>query len=145
MTMSRGATAALTGIILAMGCEGVTTPFSAVVTRVEAEPTSAAVGDGILLRAIATNYGEETERFLAGCGEGLDFEVELPSGERRFLLRGLLTPCSTYDSNVIEPAETDTVTFSWTVPASGTYRIWAGTRIAEGIASRSAPVQVVGQ
>lgn len=132
-------------ILLAAGCDGVTTPFSAVVVRVEAEPSTAAAGNGIILRAIATNYGDETETFMAGCGEGLDFEVELPSGERRFLLRGLLTPCSPYDSNVIEPAETDTVTYGWTVPASGTYRIWAGTRIADGIASRSAPVQVIGQ
>ena len=143
--MSRGATAALAGMILAMGCNEVTTPFSAVVVRVEAEPTTAAAGDAILLRAIATNYGEESETFMAGCGEGLDFEIELPSGERRFLLRGLLTTCEMNDSNVIEPAETDTVTHGWTVPASGTYRIWAGTRIAQGIASRSAPVQVVGQ
>jgi hypothetical protein len=116
-----------------------------VVTRAEVEPASVAVGNGVLLRAIATNHGEERETFMAGCGEGLDFEVELPSGERRFLLRGLLTSCEMNDSNIIEPAETDTVTYTWTVPASGTYRIWAGTRIAEGIASRSAPVQVVGQ
>lgn len=144
--MTRGAAAALAAmILLAVGCEGVTTPFSAVVTRVEAEPSSAAVGEGVLLRAIATNYGKESETFMAGCGEGLDFEVELPSGERRFLLRGLLTPCATYDSNVLEPAETDTVSFAWTVPASGTYRIWAGARVAEGIAARSAPVQVVGE
>ena len=132
-------------VLFVMGCDGVTTPFSAVVTRVEAEPASAAVGNSVLLRAIATNYGEERETFMAGCGEGLDFEVELPSGERRFLLRGLLTTCEMNDSNIIEPAETDTVTYTWTVPASGTYRIWAGTRVAEGIASRSAPVQVVGQ
>ena len=143
--MTRGAAAALAAILLAVGCDGVTTPFSAVATRVEAEPSSAAVGEPVLLRAIATNYGKDSETFMAGCGEGLDFEVELPSGERRFLLRGLLTPCSPYDSNVLEPAETDTVTHTWTVPASGTYQIWAGTRIADGIAARSAPVQVVGQ
>ena len=143
--MNRNVIAALAAILLAAGCDGVTTAFSAVVTRVEAEPSSAAVGDAVLLRAIATNYGEESETFLAGCGEGLDFEVELPSGERRFLLRGLLTSCEMNDSNVIEPAETDTVTYSWTVPASGTYRIWAGVRVAEGIAARSTPVQVVGQ
>ena|SRR5687768_564166 len=132
-------------VLFVMGCDGVTTPFSAVVTRVEAEPASAAVGNSVLLRAIATNYGEERETFMAGCGEGLDFEVELPSGERRFLLRELLPSCELNDSNIIEPAETDTVTHTWRVPESGTYRIWAGTRIAEGIASRSAPVQVVGQ
>jgi hypothetical protein len=144
--MTRRVTACLAAVIfLTVGCDGVTTPFSAVVVRVEAEPVTASVGDGILLRAIATNLGEQSETFMAGCGEGLDFEVELPSGERRLLLRGLLTPCEMNDSNVIEPAETDTVTFGWTVPASGTYRIWAGTRIAQGIASRSAPVQVVGQ
>jgi hypothetical protein len=136
---------ALAATLLALGCDEVTTPFSAVVTRAEVEPASAAVGNGVLLRAIATNYGEERETFLAGCGEGLDFEVELPSGERRFLLRGLLTSCEMNDSNIIEPAETDTVTYTWTVPASGTYRIWAGSRVAGGIASRSAPVQVVGQ
>ena len=144
--MTRRATASLAAVVLlTLGCDGVTTPFSAVVVRVEAEPSAASVGDGILLRAIATNYGGESETFLAGCGEGLDFEVELPSGERRFLLRGLLVTCEMNDSNVIEPAETDTVTYAWTVPASGTYRIWAGTRIAQGIASRSAPVQVTGQ
>lgn len=141
----KGIGTAVAAMILVLGCDEVTTPFSAVVVRVEAEPPTAVVGDAILLRAIATNYGRESEAFMAGCGEGLDFEVELPNGERRFLLRGLLTPCSPYDSNVIEPAETDTVAYGWTVPAAGTYRIWAGTRVAQGIASRSAPVQVVGQ
>jgi hypothetical protein len=143
--MPRKLVAVLATLMLAVGCDGVTTPFSAVVTRVEAEPTSAAVGDAVLLRAIATNYGKKSEIFMAGCGEGLDFEIELPNGQRRFLLRGLLTPCAPYDSNVLEPAETDTVNYAWTVPASGTYRIWAGVRIAEGIAARSAPVHVVGQ
>src|SRR5688572_29341677 len=115
---------ALAAALLVLGCDGVTTPFSAVVTRVEAEPASAAVGNSVLLRAIATNYGEERETFMAGCGEGLDFEVELPSGERRFLLRELLPSCELNDSNIIEPAETDTVTHAWRVPESGTYRIW---------------------
>jgi hypothetical protein len=142
--MTRTGTA-LAATLVALGCTEVTTPFSAVVTRVEVEPATAAVGNAVLLRAIATNYGEERETFMAGCGEGLDFEVELPSGNRRFLLRELLTTCELNDSNIIEPAETDTVTHTWTVPASGTYRIWAGTRVAGGIASRSAPIQVVGQ
>jgi hypothetical protein len=143
--MPRRAAAAIAAILLVAGCNEVTTPFSAVVTRVEADPSSAAVGEPVFLRAIATNYGKESEIFMAGCGEGLDFEVELPSGERRFLLRGLLTTCETNDSNIIEPAETDTVTHTWTMPASGTYRIWAGARIADGITARSAPLQVVGQ
>jgi hypothetical protein len=131
--------------IFAVGCDGATTPFSAVVTRVEVDPSTTAFGNMVTLRAIATNYGEVSETFVAGCGEGLDFEVEPPSGERHFLLRELLPSCDLKDSNIIEPAETDTVTHVWRVPAPGTYWIWAGTRTSEGIASRSAPVQVVGQ
>ena len=95
------------------------------------------------MRAIASNQGARPVEFGYGCGAGLDFEVEAPTGERRFPLRELPSLCPLFDSNVLEPAETDTVEYRWTVPeAQGTYRVWAGGRVPAGLAARSAAIDV---
>jgi hypothetical protein len=129
---------------LGAGCDSSTAPYSDVETRLEVDPTRAAMGDVIELRAIATNRSRKAVQFFAGCGQGLDFEVQRPSGDRRFILRELPSTCPIFDSNILEPAETDTVSYSWTVPQErGTYQVWAGGRVPEGLAARSAPVAVV--
>ena len=129
---------------LGAGCDSSTAPYSDVETRLEVEPTRATMGDAVELRAIATNRGRGTVQFFAGCGAGLDFEVQRPSGARQFLLRELPSTCPIFDSNILEPGETDTVSHEWTVPQeSGTYQVWAGGRVPEGLAARSAPVTVV--
>ena len=126
------------------GCDSSTAPYSDVETRVEVDPTRAAMGDVLELRAIATNRGDRSVQFFAGCGQGLDFEVQRPSGARQFILRELPSTCPIFDSNVLEPGETDTVSHAWTVPQErGTYQVWAGGRVPEGLAARSAPVAVV--
>lgn len=136
-----GFVAALT---VGVGCEESTAPYSDVETRLEVDRARLARGEVLRLRAIATNYGDETVQFGPGCGVGLDFEVEPPSGERVFLLRELPSGCPIFDSNVLEPGETDTVSYAWTVPgAGGTHRLWAGGRVREGLAARSAPVDVI--
>lgn len=131
-------------LIVGAGCYESTAPYGDVETRLEVDRTRAAVGEVLGLRAIATNHGDETVEFFAGCGLGLDFEVQRPTGERQFLLRELPSTCPIFDSNILEPRETDTVSFAWTVPLpTGTYRIWAGGRVREGLAARSTPVEVI--
>jgi hypothetical protein len=131
-------------LTIGAGCHESTAPYGDVETRLEVDRARAARGDVLGLRAIATNHGDATIEFGPGCGVGLDFEVEPPNGERVFLLRELPSGCPIFDSNRLEPGETDTVSYAWTIPAvSGTYRLWAGGRVPEGLAARSAPVDVV--
>ena len=125
-------------------CDESTAPYGEVETRLEVDRNRATRGELLGLRAIAINHGADTIEFGPGCGVGLDFEVQPPTGERVFLLRELPSGCPVFDSNILEPGETDTVSYAWTIPAvSGTYRLWAGGRVAEGLAARSAPVDVI--
>ena len=135
--------AILTVLIASAGCYRGAAPDGGVATRVEVERTHVTAGEGLGLRAIATNYGENAVEFIAGCGAGLDFEVQRPDGERQFLMRGLPSICPIFDSNILEPGETDTVSYVWTVPQqTGIYRVWAGGRVREGLAARSVPVEL---
>jgi len=131
-------------LTIGAGCDESTAPYGEVETRLEVDRARAARGELLGLRAIATNHGDGTIAFGPGCGVGLDIEMQPPTGERVFLLRELPSGCPVFDSNVLEPGETDTVSYAWTIPAvSGTYRLWAGGRVAEGLAARSAPVDVI--
>lgn len=132
---------ALCALVLLAGCSGLTDPFPGVVTRVEVEEMGAG-SSTLLLRAIATNLGDETLHLGHGCGPGLDFRVRLPTGEVRDLLRGLPSTCPIFDSNRLEPGETDTVTIDWAPPVPGVYRVAAGVRTSRGTEAISAPVQV---
>lgn len=131
-------------LLIGASCQRSTAPYRDVETRLEVDRVRANVGEVVGLRAIATNYGNDTIQFIAGCGAGLDFEVQRPSGDRYFLLRGLPSICPIFDSNILEPGETDTVSYAWTAPdLTGTYRLWAGGRVREGLAARSLPVEVI--
>ena len=125
-------------------CRSSTDPYGALEVKVEVDPDAAAVvGEVLTLRAIATNRGARSVELGDGCGPGLDFEVEAPTGERRYLLRGLPSLCPLNDSHVLEPAETDTVSYRGTVPGpQGTYRVWAGGRVPAGLAARSTGIDV---
>jgi hypothetical protein len=131
-------------LLIGGGCQRSTAPYGDVETRLEVDRVQANVGEVVGLRAIATNHGADTVQFIAGCGQGLDFEVQRPSGERHFLLRGQPSICPIFDSNILEPGETDTVSYAWTVPEqTGTYRLWAGGRVREGLAARSLRVELI--
>jgi hypothetical protein len=133
----------LAALLVAAGCQASTGPYAEVRTRLEVGRVEVPVGEVLPLRAIATNHGDDSVEFVVGCGVGLDFEVQLPSGQRQFPLRALPSPCPIYDSNILEPGETDTVSYAWTVPGpTGTYRIWAGGRVPGDLAARSRPVDV---
>ena len=131
-------------ILGTINCRSGTDPYGALEMQVEVDPqATTVVGEVLTLRAIATNHGDRSVELGYGCGAGLDFEVEAPTGERRFLLRGLPSLCPLYDSNVLEPAETDTVEYRWTVPGpQGTYRVRAGGRVRAGLAARSPVIEV---
>ena len=108
--------------------------------RLELDRDRAAVGDVVVLRAIAVNHGLLPKQYVDGCGPGLDFEVRSPTGERQFLLRELSSTCPLVDSNRLEPGETDTVSYAWTVPGPpGPYLLQAGGRVPSGLASPSEP------
>jgi hypothetical protein len=131
-------------LAIAAACDETTAPYSDVETRLEVDRARASIGEVVGLRAIAINRGADTVKFGPGCGVGLDFEVQPPSGDRAFLLRELPSTCPILDSNILEPGETDTVSHAWTLPAvRGTYRLWAGGRVRDGLAARSAPVDVI--
>ena len=134
----------VTALMVAGACHETTGPYDDIDTRLEVDRSRASRGEQLGLRAIATNHGDETMHFGPGCGLGLDFEVERPNGDHVFLLRDLPSGCPIFDSNILEPGETDTVSYVWTIPAvSGTYRVWAGGRVADGLAARSAPVSII--
>ena len=108
--------------------------------RLELDRERAAVGEVVELRAIAVNHGLLPKEYIDGCGAGLDFEVRSATGERQFLLRDLPSTCPVFDSNILEPGETDTVTYAWTVPGPpGRYLLRAGGRVPSGLASPSEP------
>jgi hypothetical protein len=130
-------------LLIGAGCQPSTAAYGDVETRLEVDRARANVGEAVGLTAIATNHGDQTVQFLADCGPGLDFEVQSPSGDRRYLLRGQPSICPIFDSNFLEPGETDTVFSAFTPELTGTYRLWAGGRVREGLAARSLPVRVI--
>jgi hypothetical protein len=106
-------------------------------TVVHVRPQQAAPGEPVTLLAIATNVGRDTA--LQGCGQGLGFQVTAPDGRRHDPSAGP-SICPLFDSNVLTPGETDTVTFRWSAPAvRGAYRVRAGVRSDGGLRALSAP------
>lgn len=134
----------LASLLVSVGCHASTAPYDDLESRLEVDRTRVAGGEVLGLRAIATNHGDRAIVLGDGCGAGLDFEVRHPNGQRQFLLPDVPSICSLFDSGILEPGETDTLPYTWTVPQpTGTYRVWAGGRVPEGLVARSAPVDVI--
>jgi hypothetical protein len=131
------------GALILGGCADTITPLDSLRSHLVVSTTAALTGDILVLEASATNMGRAVFH-TSGCGQGLDVRVLEPSGAMRLILSGLPSICPVFDSNVLEPRETDTVRINWTVPPQpGTYSLRAGVRTEAGLAALSAPVSVV--
>ena len=100
-------------------------------------PTSLKAGDSATVRVIATNHGADLVEIIAGCGPGLDFEVRGPAGDVRYPAREVAWNCPIFDSNRLDPAETDTVDFRWGSATPGRFMIRGGLRAASGLPAAS--------
>ena len=75
---------------------------------------------------------------------GFDVDVQAPDGVRGYLVRGQLSICPIFDSNILEPEESDSVSFRWRVPAvSGTYILRGGVQVPDGLGAVSSPRSVL--
>jgi hypothetical protein len=128
-------------LLLLPGCQLAFGAGAILTSEVSVSPSVAVAGDTVALTVSTTNHGDRTLRVGYGCGEGLDFEVTLPDGSVRHLLRELASICPILDSNVLEAGETDTLRYRWQVPGvPGQYRVRGGIRVEHGIDAASAPV-----
>ena len=121
-------------------CDRATSSREDVVTRLEVPATTFAAGDAVPLRVIVTNRGRESVQAGVACGPGFDVEVRAPDGSRSFILRGTPSVCPIFDSNIIEPEETDSIVVPWRVPgAAGYYSLTGGVQVRAGLRARSVP------
>lgn len=108
-------------------------------SEITVAPRIVAPGDTVYLLVSTTNHGSEPVNAGVGCGPGLDFEITLPDGSIRFPMRELAWICPVFDSNVLEPAETDTVRFAWATSLQrGQYRVRGGIQVRSGLGAPSA-------
>ena len=126
--------------VVLVGCQTTTAPEEQITSEITVSPTIVAPGDTVRLLVATTNHGSEAVRAGIGCGPGLDFEITLPDESQRYPMRELAWICPVFDSNVLEPAETDTVRFAWKAPAQrGRYRVRGGIQVQDGLRAPSAP------
>lgn len=118
-------------------------PAEELSVHVSASPESALVGDTIELVGIAHNGSDVVIEASQGCGPGIWFTVTDSLGSE-VELRGP-TFCPIFDSNILEPGETDVVTQDWLPPGPGLYRVRSRVVIRDGptIDSRAQEVRVI--
>jgi hypothetical protein len=129
------------GLLVLAGCPEMLLPaeYRDLASEVAVAPKIVTPGDTVYLLVLTTNRGSETVRAGVGCGPGLDFEVTLPDGSIRFPMREMAWICPIFDSNVLEPAETDSVRFAWATPQQrGQYRVRGGIGVRSGLGAASA-------
>lgn len=128
----------LAALVVAVACHSPVDPYAAVTSSIVLPTGRVVSGDSVVLLVTARNAGFTRLILGEGCGEGLDVEVTAPEGKARSLTRGLPQICPLFDSNVLEPGETDSVRVRWVVPAApGTYHLRGGLRGAQGLGAPS--------
>ena len=129
----------LLGALALCGCES-TMPLAHVATEVTVSPRIVSPGQTVELTVTATNWGEEIVYASNGCAPGLGFMVKRPDDDHVNPYPSAW-PCQDQDSAVLEPGETDSVVFRWSVPALiGEYEVVGGVVVGDRIWSVSAPV-----
>jgi hypothetical protein len=112
-------------------------PADELVTEIRLSPLVVGLGEKVRITVITTNRSSTAVQTY-GCGPGLGYEVTLPDGSRRQPLEGLAYTCPLHDSNLLEPAETDTLEFEWQPPEQrGTYVVQGGVRLRHLVALSS--------
>jgi hypothetical protein len=125
---------------MALGCSSVTGPFADVTTTISVSPTALAPGEFVSIQMVATNSSADSIDTNHSCAPGLGFEAIMPDRARRDPMGEAGWNCPGRDSQVLEPFETDTVSYRWAVPAQrGVYTVRAGARSATGLVAHSAP------
>jgi hypothetical protein len=120
-------------------CES-TMPYAWVATEVKASPRYVLPGHVVELEVAATNWGEETVFASNGCAPGLGFMVTRPDLEHVNPYPASW-PCAVEDTHALEPGETDTVVFQWTVPnLTGEYQVVGGLVVEDRLWSVSPEV-----
>jgi hypothetical protein len=114
-------------------------PLTFVATEVTLSPRILAPGQTIELTVTATNWGEETVYPSNGCAPGLGFSVTRPDSVD-INPYPAAWPCGEEDTHLLEPGETDSVVFRWSVPELlGEYEVVGGVVVGDRIWSLSEP------
>ena len=131
---------------LAIGaCARSLAPYDAVELRTEVAPTTFAVGDTVVIRAIMRNPTSTVVEPGRACGPPALFEFRNGSGAvvHPIALDGAFT-CPGLDYHVLEPFETDTVLVRWRVELTpGPWSVRSGFRAGVKLDRLSPPVDVV--
>ncbi len=145
MTRSTGARLAAPLFATALlACGSLLEPEDWIRMTIEASPTEIAIGDTVELVAIAFNpTAEPVWATPGGCGQGLGVLAEEPGTGVILPLWGGPSLCPIFDSNVLEPGETDSVTISWWgMGVRGDWRVRAVVLIDGRPHSPSGPLTV---
>jgi hypothetical protein len=127
------------------GCQSSTAPFDTVASnalesQVSAAPMEVASGSSVTLRVETTNHRRTTISASSGCAPGLGFQIKRPDGWLVNPYAGLAFTCPRLDSQDLEPGETDFVTWQWTAPMPGQYKVIGGLLVDGKIVGPSAPI-----
>ena len=128
----------VSALLLLWSCD-VTSPTDDLTSEVHVAPAQIQLGQTVRLTVATTNTGDQTVVSLHGCGEGITLEIKYPDGITHHPFRDGPQICPMFDSNHIEPAETDTVSYEWQPPITGVYTIRGGLWTGRGIAAASSP------
>lgn len=111
--------------------------------------TVAAAGSMVRMVAAATNTTSRRVRIGTACGPSFDVQVTTPSGERRSVLRDVVSEdgafdCSVLPEHYVSANSTRVLPMRWPAPAdTGAYVARAGLRREDGLANLSAPVTIL--
>ena len=126
-------------LVGAAGCED-DMPYAYLGSEVRATPGVLVAGEEVELAVTVTNWGDETVFASNGCAPGLGFMVTRPDDEIVNPYPALPSTCQLLDSQVLEPGETDVVTFRWKPTLVGAYSVVGGLVVGDRLWSVSEEV-----
>src|SRR5688572_14444441 len=103
--------------LIVLGCSSLTGPEGDVTTQVSLTPRVGTRGESVTVQMVGHNSGPDSILARGGCAPGLGFEVTMPDGQRRDPMGEVPWICPLFDSQILAPSETDTVTHVWTAPS----------------------------
>ena len=131
-------------LTIASACESPTELQRRVSVTLFASATSAVPGDTVRLLGVAHNPTGESFFMSRGCGPGIGFVVSNPEGVTRHLYDGLIFTCPLGDIHILDPHETDSISWLWRAPSStGLYQVRASVDFHEGAPALSEPISIV--
>jgi hypothetical protein len=127
-----------------MGCGNSLEPLEMIELRTEVEPSVAAVGDLVTLRAIMRNPTAEMISTSRGCGPPVLFELRAPGRDVVHPIPlGSAFDCPLRDYHELEPLEVDTVVTQWRAGLSAAvWSVHSGFRDGAGLRQLTPAVQL---